>query len=62
VEPFNESAAQVKRLISRDRKEFLGNDEDILDKYTTEFGEASGQAAASSSMKGRLKLEIHPQT
>lgn len=30
--------AQVKRLISRDRKEFLGNKEDILDKYTEEFG------------------------
>lgn len=36
-EPFNENVAQVKRLISRDRKEFLGNEDDILDKYNEEF-------------------------
>lgn len=39
TEPFNENVAQVKRLINRDRKEFMGNSEDILDKYTTEFGD-----------------------
>ncbi|KAF5830434.1 hypothetical protein DUNSADRAFT_14572 [Dunaliella salina] len=39
AEPFNESAAQVKRLVQRDRKEFLGNNVDILDQYTTEFGD-----------------------
>lgn len=38
-QPFNEGAAQVKRLVNRDRKEFLGNDVDILDQYTTEFGD-----------------------
>ncbi|GFH18340.1 uncharacterized protein HaLaN_15126 [Haematococcus lacustris] len=48
AEPFNESAAQVKRLISRDRKEFLGNDLDILDKYQTEFGEAPAGPSKSS--------------
>lgn len=37
-EPFNETAAQVKRLISRDRKAFLGNSVDILDKLEYEFG------------------------
>mmetsp|Transcript_5131 Transcript_5131/g.11163 ORF Transcript_5131/g.11163 Transcript_5131/m.11163 type:complete len:204 (-) Transcript_5131:654-1265(-) len=53
TEPFNEGAAQVKRLISRDRKEFLGNEEDILDKYKTEFGDAGAtsieQKPASSA-------------
>eukprot|EP00967_Tisochrysis_lutea_P141949 scaffold261503_cov13-Tisochrysis_lutea.AAC.1 len=39
AEPFNEGAAQVKRLVQRDRKEFLGNNVDILDQYTTEFGD-----------------------
>jgi hypothetical protein len=43
MEPFNESAAQVKRLINRDRKELLGNKEDILDKYETEFGDSKAQ-------------------
>lgn len=40
AEPFNESAAQVQRLVNRDRKELLGNEVDILDKYETEFGDA----------------------
>ena len=48
-EPFNENVAQVKRLISRDRKEFMGNSEDILDKYTTEFGDGEGPSPASTS-------------
>eukprot|EP00878_Enallax_costatus_P023488 GHUV01024986.1.p1 GENE.GHUV01024986.1~~GHUV01024986.1.p1 ORF type:complete len:207 (+),score=82.64 GHUV01024986.1:266-886(+) len=62
VEPFNESAAQVQRLVSRDRKEFLGNKVDILDKYTSEFGDpdddapaapaSNGNATASSSSNG----------
>lgn len=38
-----ENAAQVRRLINRDRKEFLGNDDDILDKYNVEYGD--GKAA-----------------
>jgi hypothetical protein len=38
-QPFNEGASQVKRLINRDRKEFLGNEGDILDKFETEFGD-----------------------
>ena len=53
TEPFNENVAQVKRLISRDRKEFLGNSDDILDKYTTEFGDGnSGEASASGLVEG----------
>lgn len=62
AEPFNESAAQVKRLVTRDRKDFLGNKVDILDKYTTEFGDpdddppaaspaSNGSATSSSSSK-----------
>lgn len=43
----DENAAQVKRLISRDKKEFLGNSTDILDKYNTEFGD--GNVSASST-------------
>ncbi|KAF8063823.1 hypothetical protein HT031_003680 [Scenedesmus sp. PABB004] len=39
AEPFNEGAAQVKRLVNRDRKDLLGNKIDILDKYSTEFGD-----------------------
>ncbi|KAG2447106.1 hypothetical protein HYH02_007855 [Chlamydomonas schloesseri] len=36
-----ENAAQVRRLISRDRKEFLGNAQnDILEKYKVELGDA----------------------
>ncbi|KAG2444373.1 hypothetical protein HXX76_001129 [Chlamydomonas incerta] len=36
-----ENAAQVRRLINRDRKEFLGNAEnDILEKYKVEMGDA----------------------
>jgi hypothetical protein len=27
----------VKRLITRDKKEFMGNSDDILDKYAPEF-------------------------
>ncbi|KXZ53177.1 hypothetical protein GPECTOR_7g1069 [Gonium pectorale] len=47
----DENAAQVRRLISRDRKEFLGNMEgDILEKYKVELGDAP--AEASSSDKG----------
>lgn len=47
----------MKRLISRDRKEFLGNDEDILDKYTTEFGETSATSTASTS-KGACAVAL----
>eukprot|EP00199_Chlamydomonas_sp_CCMP681_P003382 CAMPEP_0119107692 /NCGR_PEP_ID=MMETSP1180-20130426/11544_1 /TAXON_ID=3052 ORGANISM="Chlamydomonas cf sp, Strain CCMP681" /NCGR_SAMPLE_ID=MMETSP1180 /ASSEMBLY_ACC=CAM_ASM_000741 /LENGTH=177 /DNA_ID=CAMNT_0007093211 /DNA_START=123 /DNA_END=656 /DNA_ORIENTATION=+ len=47
VEPFNESAAQVKRLISRDRKEFMGNQADILEKYENEFGPSEGERPLS---------------
>ncbi|KAJ9508128.1 hypothetical protein QJQ45_021487, partial [Haematococcus lacustris] len=54
AEPFNESAAQVKRLISRDRKEFLGNDLDILDKYQTEFGEAPAGPSKSSDQPAAI--------
>ncbi|KAG2489341.1 hypothetical protein HYH03_012171 [Edaphochlamys debaryana] len=39
-----ENAAQVRRLISRDRKEFLGNEGDILDKYNVELGDAGRTA------------------
>lgn len=49
AEPFNESAAQVQRLVSRDRKEFLGNKVDILDKYQTEFGDPDDDTPASAS-------------
>jgi hypothetical protein len=48
-EPFSENAAQVKRLISRDRKQFLGNEGDILDKFETEFGDAAGGEASASA-------------
>ncbi len=47
-EPFNEGAAQVRRLVQRDRKEMLGNATDILDKYTTEFGDGADAAAAAA--------------
>jgi hypothetical protein len=49
-EPFNEGAAQVRRLVQRDRKELLGNAADILDKYKTEFGDGGdGDATASTA-------------
>lgn len=44
-EPFNEGAAQVRRLVQRDRKELLGNAADILDKYKTEFGNGTEEEA-----------------
>lgn len=44
----DENAAQVKRLISRDKKEFMGNSTDILDKYTTEFGDAAAPLSPPS--------------
>jgi hypothetical protein len=48
-----ENAAQVRRLISRDRKEFLGNQGDILDKFEVELGagRAAAEAEAASSSK-----------
>lgn len=49
LEPFNENAAQVKRLVQRDRKDFLGNEVDILDKYEKEFGSFEDPAADSST-------------
>lgn len=51
TEPFNENVAQVKRLINRDRKEFLGNADDILDKYTTEFGDAQPSTATPAGKR-----------
>ena len=42
-----ESAASVKRLIDRDRKEFLGNTE-MMDKYKTEFGEANDTTSTAA--------------
>lgn len=54
--------AQVKRLISRDRKEFMGNNDDILDKYTKEFGDGiSGEAAAAaaSSLSAGERPSLH---
>lgn len=48
-EPFNEGAVQVKRLVNRDRKELLGNKIDILDKYTTEFGDPDDSPAAAAA-------------
>ncbi|GFR48040.1 hypothetical protein Agub_g9873 [Astrephomene gubernaculifera] len=37
-----ENAAQVRRLVNRDRKEFLGNAQgDILGKYKVELGDAA---------------------
>lgn len=48
-EPFSENAAQVKRLINRDRKQFLGNEGDILDKFETEFGADGAEEAAASA-------------
>ncbi|KAG1673952.1 hypothetical protein FOA52_015708 [Chlamydomonas sp. UWO 241] len=42
--PFNETQAQVKRLISRDRKEFMGNEGDIMDKWEGEFGATKADA------------------
>jgi hypothetical protein len=53
-EPFSENAAQVKRLINRDRKEFLGNSSDILDKYQTEFGADAAAAAPTAAGEGLL--------
>lgn len=44
-----ENAAQVRRLINRDRKEFLGNDQDILDKYNVEFSDGIKAPAAIPS-------------
>eukprot|EP00798_Chlamydomonas_sp_ICE-L_P018797 gene18797-25342_t len=53
-QPFNESASQVKRLISRDRKEFMGNQQGILQKFETEFGDASPNSDDSArSIAGR---------
>jgi hypothetical protein len=48
-EPFSENAAQVKRLISRDRKQFLGNEGDILDKFETEFGDGDEAATTTAA-------------
>lgn len=43
-----ENAAQVRRLISRDRKEFLGNSEgDILEKYKVELGDVPSEPSSS---------------
>lgn len=64
AEPFNENAAQVKRLINRDRKEFLGNDEDILDKYKNEF-EASPNATPTPeppSTATQIRIQVQPST
>ncbi|KAI8475820.1 MAG: hypothetical protein J3K34DRAFT_16366 [Monoraphidium minutum] len=47
-EPFNEGAAQVRRLVQRDRKELLGNAADILDKYKTEFGDGAEEGAVAA--------------
>ncbi|GBF98686.1 hypothetical protein Rsub_11400 [Raphidocelis subcapitata] len=47
-EPFNEGAAQVRRLVQRDRKELMGN-ADILEKYKTEFGDGADGGAAPAS-------------
>lgn len=44
-----ENAAQVRRLINRDRKEFLGNDQDILDKYNVEFSDGNKAPATPST-------------
>lgn len=52
TEPFNENVAQVKRLINRDRKEFMGNSDDILDKYTTEFGDGDASASTPGASRG----------
>ena len=38
----------MRRLINRDRKEFLGNDDDILDKYTVEYGDGKAPAAVDA--------------
>lgn len=38
----------MRRLVQRDRKEMLGNAVDILDKYTTEFGDGAADAAADA--------------
>lgn len=50
AEPFNEGASQVKRLINRDRKEFLVGSGDLLDKFTTEFGDGTSSSGTSSSV------------
>ncbi|GAX83632.1 hypothetical protein CEUSTIGMA_g11056.t1 [Chlamydomonas eustigma] len=64
TEPFNENVAQVKRLISRDRKEFLGNSNDILDKYATEFGDGTAveqpESVSSSSSNPFLSSSSTP--
>lgn len=61
-EPFSENAAQVKRLISRDRKQFLGNEGDILDKFETEFGEGDdeGTAAAAAPAAATATATVAP--
>ncbi|GIL74084.1 hypothetical protein Vretimale_4954 [Volvox reticuliferus] len=44
----DENAAQVRRLINRDRKEFLGNAQgDILEKYKVELGDATAEPSTS---------------
>jgi hypothetical protein len=49
--PFNETVTQVKRLIKRDRQEFMGNDNDILDKWEGEFGATKADADAAEKEK-----------
>lgn len=39
----------MRRLINRDRKEFLGNDQDILDKYNVEFSDGNKAPAETPS-------------
>jgi len=42
----------VRRLISRDRKEFLNNSTDILDKYEDEFGAVNASLEAAAAATG----------
>ncbi len=48
--PFDEGAAQVRRLLERDVKEMTGIEE-IGSAYRTEFDEDGGSAPASTSTK-----------
>lgn len=57
-EPFNEGAAQVRRLVQRDRKEMLGNAVDILDKYTTEFGDGLEEEGAKQLAQQQAQEEV----
>lgn len=62
VEPFSENASQVRRLITRDKKEFLGNENDILDKYSSEFGVSKDDTAKGAGASPFTSSNTKPNT